>query len=122
MNFAQLQPEYHTALTEMKLLERHNLAVQHAVGRERSKQHLEPVPPVAALRQHAAVHRVRDRAEAVELEFEGPFRPVEGFAPGGRDDRGDGHTVLIPSRNRRVNRLGDRRSPPRSSFAGEWYA
>jgi hypothetical protein len=31
------------------------------------------------------------------LSSKGPFGLVEGFAPGGRDDRGDGHPVLIPA-------------------------
>jgi hypothetical protein len=52
------------------------------------------VHAVAALRQDATVHGIGDRAEAIELEFEGPFGAVECFAPGGRDDRGNGHGVL----------------------------
>ena len=47
---------------------------------------LEPVHPVAAFREHAALDGVSDRAEAVELEFKGPLGPVEGFAPAKRTE------------------------------------
>ena len=84
-------------------------ALDRTVGRERAEQRLEPVHAVPALRQDAAVHGVRDRAESVELKLEGPCGPVEGFAPRGRDDRGDGHTVT-----------DSEPQPPRQS-AWPWY-
>ena len=54
---------------------------------------------------------VGDRAEAVVLELEGPFGPAEGFAPGDRGGRGDGHMVLIP-RNSPARQLAVRPLAP----------
>jgi len=40
---------------------------------------------------------------AESVGFRPIIGPVEGFAPGGRDDRGDGHPVLIPALGQSVN-------------------
>ena len=45
--------------------------VRDAVGRERAEERLEPVHPVAALRQDAAVHDVGNREAIVDQQGSG---------------------------------------------------
>jgi hypothetical protein len=83
---------------------RDDLAIEDAASRQRREQPFESLHPVAAFRQHAAVDRVGDPAEAIEFQLKGPLGVVEGLAPNGRDNRNDAHPELIPALEPPVNR------------------
>ncbi len=63
------------------VIQRDDLAVQNAAGRQSRQQRLEPVHPVAAAGQHPPARRVGQGPEPVEFQFEGSRWVMERLSP-----------------------------------------
>jgi len=90
------------------VIERNDLAVEHATDGQRVEQPLEALQPVAVLREHAAGDGIGETAKAVELEIEDLAGMVKGIAADrGDDGRETGHLARGDLRRQRSAALAN---------------